>query len=156
SGACGLVLGFEGSRCTLAIRDGGCVVVPKMFVGLQDFFAVPSVGNQITIAGGSLIVTNAYALYGAGLLQLTHGTLTLDHGTLTTDTLKMGQTLASHFVFNSGLLNCRSTFVYTGEEFIVGNGVDSATFHLLGGEHSFNNGLRIRAHSFLTGCGRIN
>ncbi|HUK81251.1 MAG TPA: hypothetical protein VLZ12_01330, partial [Verrucomicrobiae bacterium] len=42
-----------------------------------------------------------------------------------------------------------------GAAMSVGDGVQTAVYHLLDGWHSFNNGLRIRSNSFLTGCGTI-
>jgi hypothetical protein len=120
-----------------------------MFVGLS----ASSVGNSVIISGGGLYVTNALGnavLTCAGKVGLDSG------GTLTTDRLILTAGATSVFTFNSGRLNSGGTFVTNAQEFVVGDGAAVGTFHLLGGVHSFNNGLRIRNASFLTGCGTIN
>jgi fibronectin-binding autotransporter adhesin len=109
---------------------------------------VSAVGGSIGIFGGSLCVTNPL---GNSLLFV-GGTLVFDGSTITADQLN---TSGSNFAFNRGLLNSRGTSVGAGE-FAVGNGTTSGNFHLLGGTHSFNDGLRIRVNSLLSGCGTVN
>jgi hypothetical protein len=38
----------------------------------------------------------------------------------------------------------------------VGDGIDSATYHLLGGVHTFANGIEVTSNAVLSGCGTIN
>ena len=42
------------------------------------------------------------------------------------------------------------------QTFVVGDGIQSATFRLLGGVHTLVNDLKIRTNALLTGCGTIN
>src|SRR5262249_31311683 len=57
----------------------------------------------------------------------------------------------------SGTLNTKGTVVLSNSQpFVVGDGTSTGNLHLLGGVHSFTNGLRIRANSLLTGCGTVN
>ena len=58
--------------------------------------------------------------------------------------------------FNSGTLHSQTTVVSNAQSCVVGDGVASGNFHLVGGVHSFQNGLHIRTNSFLTGCGTVN
>jgi hypothetical protein len=59
------------------------------------------------------------------------------------------------FSFMSGLLTSGGTFVTNGQNFVIGDGTDVATFHLAGGFHSFADGLMVDTNSFVTGCGTI-
>src|SRR5205823_1248468 len=77
-------------------------------------------------------------------------------GTITVDALSATNGMASGFSFIGGTVHSGAAIVSNTLPFIVGNGVKAATYHLLGGVHSFANGLRIRNASFLTGCGTIN
>jgi hypothetical protein len=56
--------------------------------------------------------------------------------------------------FSAGTLYSRSTQATNGVPFVVGDGVDAANFHLLGGVHAFNS-LRIRNAAMLSGCGTV-
>src|SRR5207249_5401346 len=49
----------------------------------------------------------------------------------------------------------QSTTVSNTQTFAIGDGIGAATYHLLGGIHSFADGLRIRNNSLLSGCGTI-
>ncbi len=108
-------------------------------------------------AGNSLVVSNGGAVVAGNVVvaaSASGATLTIDGGTLTADSLAVPNSAGRVFL-NAGVLNSAGTAVTNGQQFVVGNGMASATFHLLGGVHSFNNGLRIRTNSFLTGCGTI-
>jgi formylmethanofuran dehydrogenase subunit C len=54
------------------------------------------------------------------------------------------------------VFNTRSTTVNNAQTIFVGDGTNPATYHLLGGIHSFANNLRIRNNGTLSGCGTIN
>jgi hypothetical protein len=112
-----------------------------------------NVDNQITIAGGTLIVSNGL---GGGVLDVRNGTLTFNGGTVTVDQLVLTNGANSAFVFNTGLLTSGGTSVTNSQLFAVGDGTDAATFQLNGGIHSFANNLEISNNSTLTGCGTIN
>jgi hypothetical protein len=55
-----------------------------------------------------------------------------------------------------GTINSAATTISNGQQFAIGDGVSSATYHLLGGVHSFGGGLRVRNNATLSGCGTIN
>jgi T5SS/PEP-CTERM-associated repeat protein len=143
----GLYVGYSGVSNTLTIANGGSVIASNAYVGFKRVN-----GNRIDVSGGSLCVTNTV---GNGPLDLRRGTLTFNSGTITVDNLLLTNGSASVLVFNGGVLNSKGTAVTNVAEFAVGNGAASANFHLLGGVHSFNNGLRIRNNAILSGCGTI-
>jgi hypothetical protein len=58
--------------------------------------------------------------------------------------------------FNGGVINSGGAAVTNAMEFLVGDGVDAANYHLQGGVHSFASGLEVRNNGSLTGCGTIN
>jgi hypothetical protein len=90
------------------------------------------------------------------VLDVRGGTLSLSTGSVMVDALIATNGANSVVTFNTGTLSTRATLVTNGQAFVVGNGASGATFHLLGGAHSFNNGLRIRNDAVLSGCGTIN
>ncbi|HUK82292.1 MAG TPA: hypothetical protein VLZ12_06630 [Verrucomicrobiae bacterium] len=140
--------GFDNTGNALTVANGGSAVVSNLYVGRDS----GADNNRIDVLGGYLFSTNAGA---TSVLEIRRGKLTLDQGTVTADKLILTNGSASVIAFNAGLLNTKGTAVTNSQQFVVGNGVASANFHLLGGVHSFNNGLRIRSNSFLTGCGTI-
>jgi T5SS/PEP-CTERM-associated repeat protein len=142
-----LSVGLSGTNHTLTISAGGLVVAGNAFVGLGSF------GNLLHVLGGSLIVTNSS---GDGRLDVRQGTLVFDSGTITAERVLLTNSTTSVIEFHSGLLNSKNTAVTNTQQFIVGDGVGIGNLHLLGGTHSFNDGLRIRANSLLTGCGTVN
>jgi hypothetical protein len=110
----------------------------------------------ILLTGGSLGVTNqsGTALLAVGLQG--KGILTQNGGSLTVDQLFVVNGTNSQFNFNAGSLGSKSTTVSNTQTFVVGDGVNAATFRLLGGIHTFSNGLRVRSNAMLIGCGTIN
>jgi T5SS/PEP-CTERM-associated repeat protein len=144
-----LAVGVNGGGNSLIIRDGGTVIATNGGAGANP----GSTNNLITISGGNLIVTNSG---GDARFNIRRGLLTFDGGTITVDNLLLTNGLASVMAFNSGLLNVKATAVTNTQQFIVGDGTNVGNLHLLGGTHSFNDGLRIRANSLLTGCGTVN
>jgi T5SS/PEP-CTERM-associated repeat protein len=108
-------------------------------------------GNgQMTVSNGTVLAKDMYLGYTTG----SQGTLTLAGGTLSLNGLVLNLP-GGHVVFNSGWLNTAATVNSNGKQFVIGDGVDAATFQLQGGQHTFSNGLRIRNNAFLIGCGTI-
>jgi T5SS/PEP-CTERM-associated repeat protein len=158
-----LIIGDNGNSNVLSIA-GGSVLASNAFIG----YSAPSFGiasnnvgiasnNVIRVDSGSLFVTNAL---GDGALVVSQsggkGSLILNGGSVAVDSLIATNDLNSVVTINGGMLNTKATFVTNAQQFVVGDGAAVGTFHLLGGVHNFNNGLRIRNASFLTGCGTIN
>jgi T5SS/PEP-CTERM-associated repeat protein len=124
------------------IADEGVIVAGNVSIGGD--------GPTINISGGGLYATNGL---GTGGLGASIGGLRLNGGTVTADQLDfIGR---SSFSFTSGLLTSGGTVITNGQNFAVGDGTDGAVFELMGGFHSFANGLEIESNSFLTGCGTV-
>jgi len=124
-------------------------------VVVADSVEGDSIGMDVS--GGGLYVTN-----GPGTIVLNGyygGAIALNGGTVTANQLVVGTNSqsgnVSSFGFASGLLTSGGTFVTNGNEFVVGDGTDAATFHLAGGFHSFADGLMVSNNAFVTGCGTI-
>jgi hypothetical protein len=88
-------------------------------------------------------------------LEVRLGTLQLNSGTVTVNSLFATNGASSVVQFNGGTLRSAGTTVSNGVLFIVGNGTQSATLDLLGGTHSFANGLTISSNATLTGEGTL-
>ncbi len=140
----------------LTISGGGSVLASNVYVSTGSLFN--SGGEEVTISGGALYVTNAL---GNGVLNVLVGTLSLNSGTVTVDRLvatnggsrEGGPGIVS---FTGGSLNTKGTTVSNGVAFVVGDGTDAATFQLDGGVHSFANNLEISNNATLSGCGTVN
>jgi hypothetical protein len=115
--------------------------------------SLSSCTGVVKFAGGTLYVTNSA---GTARLLVLAGNFTLSNATLTVDKLLLPFGPCATFIFNSGTLHAQGTAITNGQQFVVGDGAGAATFHLLGGVHSFNDGLRIRTNATLSGCGTIN
>jgi hypothetical protein len=100
-------------------------------------------GGQLNVAGSSIIVGD-----------LGFGQVTMSNGTVTVNSLMVNGD-ANRFVLDGGVLNSAGATISNGIMFADGDGVDAATYHLLGGVHSFANGLRVRNNAVLSGCGTI-
>lgn len=131
---------------TLTVTEGTLIVTSNLVVGNAAFSAA-----QVWISGGSVNVTNAGE---PAFLSVANGTLSLSEGTIVTDSLLL--TNSSGLInFNGGRLETKGTVVANGAPFTVGDGTTAATLHLLGGTHSFADGLVISKNAMLTGCGTI-
>ena len=153
------------------ILNGGSVTV-------DNLVATNGVNSVVTINGGTLAAGSAFIDNGQdfvigstssnatyvplGGTQSFHGHFVVRRGALMLDTgtVTVGQLVLTNATgavnFESGRLDTAGTAVTNGQEFAVGDGTTGANFHLLGGEHSFADGLRIRNASTLTGCGTVN
>ena len=142
-----------GTNChgTLTIAGGTISISSNIVAGVGS-----NAAGVIQISGGVLTVTNQSATGQLVVGQNGAGTLLQSGGTATVDQLLVMNGNSSVFSLNSGVFNTRSTTVSDGQTFFVGDGVDAATYHLLGGTHSFANGLEIRSNAVLSGCGTIN
>jgi len=106
---------------------------------------------QLSINGGEINVTNRS---GSAALEIISGTLTQSGGTTTADNLLMTNS-PGHYIFNDGTLRTKGSVVSNGLPFVVGDGKNAATLELLGGIHSFANGLVVSSNATLKGCGTI-
>ena len=128
--------------------NGGTITAGSALVNNGQDFVIGAVTNATYVPdGGTHFFSNNFVVR--------RGALMLDGGTVTVNQLVL--TNATGVVnFNGGQLNTAGTSVTNGQQFVVGDGATGANLHLLGGVHSFANGLRIRNASTLTGCGTVN
>jgi T5SS/PEP-CTERM-associated repeat protein len=153
-----------GTGSVWRIANGLNVAAPKNFLVITDggaVFAANAVcsgdgsrfGYGLNISGGMLCVTNGL---GTGVLQVDGDTLSISDGTVTADQFVLSDDDGvSTFSFASGLLTSGGTYVTNGQNFVVGDGTDAATFHVVGGFHSFADGLMVSSNALVTGCGTI-
>jgi fibronectin-binding autotransporter adhesin len=147
-----LYVGDGSAGNSLTIINGGAVLASNVYVGFNG----SALGNRIHITGGGLYVTNASG--DARLVvgqQSGGGTVTLNDGTVSVNRLMLTNGANSVFTFNSGLLTSGGASVTNGQTFAVGAGVKAAMYHLLGGVHSFADGLEVSSNAVLSGCGTI-
>lgn len=145
-----LQVGVDGNCNSLVISNGGAVSV--LSAGLVVGVGRTCAGNQVTLAGGTLTVTNAT---GSCALDVRRGLFVLNGGAVNTDRLLVTNDASSAFTFSSGSLKTKWTIVDNGQVFVVGNGIAPATFTVTGGTNVFANGLRIRTNATLAGCATI-
>jgi len=135
---------------TLTIAGGTASVTSNLIAGVFS-----NATGVIQVTGGNLTVTNQSGTAQLVIGQAGRGTFTQSGGASTVDQLLVANGTSSLFSFSAGVFNTKSTTVNDGLTFAVGDGTGAATFHLLGGIHSFANGVRIQNNSVLSGCGTI-
>ena len=131
-----LCVGYSGAGEQLTVVDHASVVANNAYIG----YNVSSVSNNLTVSGGALYATNGSS---TAVLDVRRGTLTLNSGTVTVDRLTLTNA-SSLITFSGGVLITKSTTVSNGVPFMVGDSTNTATLNLLGGAHSFVNGLDVR------------
>ncbi|MGA2137433.1 MAG: hypothetical protein ABSH14_01080 [Verrucomicrobiia bacterium] len=139
-----------GSVGMLTIAGGATAVASNIVAGVFS-----NANAVIQITGGSLTVTNQSATGQLVVGQTGQATFSQSGGVSTVDQLLVTNGTNSVFNFSSGVFNTQSTTVSNTQTFAVGDGTGAAIYHLLGGVHSFADGLRIRNNSVLSGCGTI-
>jgi hypothetical protein len=141
-----LVVGNNNSGNSLTIANGGTVTATNIAVGPNGS------GNNITVNGGNLYATN---VTNGGTLDVRSGSLSLNTGTVVVNQLYLTNNASSVMTFSAGLLRSGGSTVSNGVAFTVGDGVQSATLDLLGGTHTFADGLSISTNASLIGSGDI-
>lgn len=141
-----LIVNRNGQR--LQIDDGGTVKTPTLTVGVNATLT----NNLIEINGGNLFVTNAAS---TATYDMRRGSNVLNSGTLTVDRLVFTNGASSVLQINGGTLNTKDTTVSNTSVVSVGDGVSAATLNLLGGTHTFADGLAINTNSVLKGTGTV-
>ena len=139
----------SGGAVTQAIGAASWILTNSYVLGQN-----PGATAAVTHVSGSLRVTNAVGTAQLKVGAPGRGTFTLAGGEVITDSLFLTNGFKSVFNFAGGALRSRNTT--TGPaEFIVGSAASSATFELLGGTHSFGNGVRIQPNAVLAGNGTL-
>ncbi|MBI5685648.1 MAG: PEP-CTERM sorting domain-containing protein [Verrucomicrobia bacterium] len=118
---------------------------------LHAFRNITIPANKTLVSNGGLLETDG----AGGVPFLPLGAVTLNSGTVAVNQLYLTNNGSSSLTFNAGLLQSEGTTVTNGMVFAVGDGVQSATLDLLGGTHSFANGLKLSTNSSLIGSGDI-
>jgi autotransporter-associated beta strand protein len=157
SGQLGPVTSIEIGRSgngQMTISNGTVLSSGSVSFGV-GVFAGSSRGS-LTMAGGILAVTNSLASGALIVGQADPGFYTQNGGTVIVDNLLVTNLANSGFTFNTGTIETKATIVSNTQQFVIGNAASSATYHLLGGVHSFNNSLRVHNDATLSGCGTIN
>ncbi|HVM60853.1 MAG TPA: hypothetical protein VMV72_08300 [Verrucomicrobiae bacterium] len=129
--------------------NGGTLTAGSAFIDNGQDFIIGSTSSNATYiaAGGTHFFNNNFVVR--------RGALLLNSGTMTVNQLLLTNGANSAITFGGGGLNSAGTFVTNNQQFVVGNGATGANFHLLGGIHSFHDGLRIPNAAVLTGCGTV-
>ena len=144
----GLYVGLSGSGNSLTIANGGTVMASNVFVGANS----SSTNNGIDLSGGYLYATNAA---NGGTLDVRRGMFALNSGTVVVNRLYLTNNASSVMSFSAGLLRSGGSSVSNGVTFAVGDGTQSATFDLMGGTHSFADGLSISTNGSLISSGDL-
>lgn len=139
------------ATATLMIAGAAVAITSNLVAGVLS-----NATGVIQMTAGDLAVANPSATAELVIGRTGHGMFTQSGGTVTVDRLTVTNGTNSVVSFSAGTIQTRSTTVSNAPPFVVGDGVRTATYHLLGGVHVFAKGLRIRAGSALTGCGTIN
>jgi len=146
-----LYIGYVGAGNQLTIVDKGLVIASNAYIG----WTYANGGNQITVSGGALFVTNGL---GSGVLDVRAGALGLNSGTVTVDDLIATNGTSCVIAFNGGVLNTKATTVNNGSVFTVGNSMTPATLNLDSGGsgfHSFADGMAVSSNATLKGNGTV-
>ena len=183
SNAAGLEIGPYGGPNTLAILNGALVTANYGSIGPRtssNLVVVSGSGslwsnrNDVTVggfgAGNTLVISNGGSLVASNLCIGTvgagtygenpvesavgEGTLVLNGGSITVRAF-LATNSSSFVTFSSGFISAWQTTVSNGPVFVVGDGIQAAAFHMLGGTNSFASNLWIRANALLTGCANV-
>jgi hypothetical protein len=130
----------------VTLSGGSIVLSSNLLIGLAGYRS-----GQVLVSGGTLEVTNeaglASTVVGNGSLEMTGGTASMDNLILTNGVGKI--------ILKGGTLRTKGTIVSNGLPFQIGDGTNPATLFLLGGTHSFADGLIISSNAILAGCGIV-
>ena len=156
----------------LTIAGGQVSVSSNLVAGVSA-----NATGVIQVVGGDLYVTNQFGtaqlvIGMAGLatfaqsggvvtvdqVLVTNGAYTVIISNLVVQPLWAPVTNGTYntFTLASGVFNTMSSTVSNKQTFLVGDGIDSATYHLLGGIHTFANGIEVSSNAVLSGCGTVN
>jgi T5SS/PEP-CTERM-associated repeat protein len=131
---------------TASFMSGSMILSSNLVVGSESNSIA-----QMSLSGGDITVTNSSA---SAAVDIFSGTFSLAGGQLTVDRLLV-PTSAGQLAFSGGTLRTKGSVVSNGVPFVVGDGNQAATLELLGGTHTFANGIVISSNATLTGCGTI-
>ena len=143
----GLFVGYTGTGGQLAI-NAGTVIATNLIVGRNS----TAVNSLLTLTNGALIVTNTAG--SPGILEVRRGRMIMAAGMITADRLWITNVLGD-FLFNGGRVNSSGTAFTPGWGLSIGDGTAPATLNLVGGTHTFPDGLYLPPNGLLAGTGTI-
>ena len=144
----GLTIGGSGGSNQLNVSGITTMTASNLIVGVAGGAA----GNGVSLNGGVMTISDGV---GRGALNILCGSFTFNGGTATVDRLSLTNGVNSGFLFGSGILNTAGSLVSNGVLFAIGNGTQPATLNLMGGNHSFVNGLVVSSNATLSGAGLL-
>ena len=136
-------IGANGAHSQLVVTNGGTVYAGTFTIGNGQ-------SNTVTLAGGTVFVTNSASL-------VNHATLVLNSGWFNAGSLSVAGGTQNNLIYlNGGTLQSGSTSYGNVQPFVVGDGTDAANFLLTGnGTHSFPAGVMIASNATLNGTGTV-
>ncbi|HVM60854.1 MAG TPA: hypothetical protein VMV72_08305, partial [Verrucomicrobiae bacterium] len=140
-----LAVSLVGAGSGELILNGGSITADTLI-------ATNGLNSIITLNGGTFTVRSASVIDTQGLVV--NDAFIFNGGIATVSQLVLTNPAAA-IVLNSGLFQTESTTIANGQPFAIGNGSTAMDFELLGGVHSFDDGLRIPNAAVLSGCGTV-
>ena len=138
----------------LRIENGGLLTNVNI-LSISPSNAV-AVANQIIVSNGTVFAQNI--VVGGAAASQTGNQLLISGSSLVTVTTALVVTNSSGgntVVLNGGVLNVANTVYSNSQNFVIGDGTQSATLNLLGGTHLFQNNLVVTNNAVLAGTGNL-
>ncbi len=108
------------------------------------------------LVGTTFDLTGNGGTHGSWYTVVGNGVLNVSGGNVYTNQLIAINGSKSTVNFTGGTLHTGGTNIANGSEFAVGDGTLAAKLDLLGGSHTFTDGLRVKSNASLVGRGTIN
>jgi T5SS/PEP-CTERM-associated repeat protein len=154
---------FQGATGTVLVTGGKLLATnDSLRIGREGFgqmiqsngiVRANDAGISLDGSGNGLL-----GLYGGEMFLrsnlIANGRCVVDGGVLNVGQLYFTN-VAGMMSFAGGTLRSGGALVANGRPFVVGDGVQAATYYMNGGVHEFADGLVISANARLTGCGTI-
>lgn len=141
-----LRIGHNGQNNRLTITNSARVYVNNVVIGLL----VDSSNNLLNVSGGSLLPNGAG---GGQTLDVRRGAFIFNGGEIITEEFRCSSVEAGATDFRAGVLRTRDANYDNGSPFVVGDGVRSATYNMLGGTNIFADGMVVSGNAILNGNG---
>jgi T5SS/PEP-CTERM-associated repeat protein len=163
-----MFVGYDNTG-TMTVAGGTMNILSRLIVGQ---LSNPISSGAVWITGGQLTIASFSIIGNSGIGQMTisngivtmtdvfvgngsnPGTLTLAGGALMANGIVLANP-NSRFNFTGGRLSAKAITNTNGRVVTLGDGISPATFNLLGGASSLDNGLTVAAASTLSGLGTV-
>jgi len=141
-----LRVGHNGRNNHLTITNLARMYMNQVTIGLTT----SSLNNVLSLGGGSLLPNGTG---GGQIMDIRRGAFVLNEGELVTEKLQCLNEGTGFADFRAGLLQTRDADYDNGSPFVVGDGVRSATYKMLGGTNIFADGMVVSGSATLKGNG---